>query len=234
MLTPEVVLSLSVNRDGTSRLDPGEDFIETNHITTVVVILSKGAEADFEGWYESSTQHVVPRSARRLQVPEDKDGMTVWRVVMFKTDVEAFKKACKTQGNGRYTVRDDFKYSRSTWEKLKQKRDAFEEDLKKTHKMLRASCQAHWSDVMIAWMHLKAMRVFVESVLRFGVPPRFASFIIAPKPGQTLALRKVLAEVLVQPGHAGKATEVPEADDEEYYAYTSLNLSPLVVQRDGP
>lgn len=227
VLTPDVVRSLPAN--------PDEDFIETNHITTVVVILGRGAEAVFEGWYECSTEHVVPRSARRLQVPEDKDGMTVWRVVMFKTAVEAFKKACRTQGNGRYTVRDDFKYSRSTWEKLKQQRDAFEEDIKKTHKILRASSQAHWSDVMIAWMHLKAMRVFVEGVLRFGVPPCFASFIISPKPGQTLALRKVLADVLVQrPEHAGKATEVAEADDEEYYAYVSLSLSPLVVERDGP
>lgn len=234
VLMPEVVLSSPVNRDGTSRPDPGEDFIETDHLTTVIVILSRGAAADFDRWYECSTEHVVPRSARRLQVPEDKDGMTVWRVVMFKTAVEAFKKACRTQGNGRFTVRDDFKYSRLTWEKLKQQREALEEDIKKTHKILKASFRAYWSDVMIAWMHLKAMRVFVESVLRFGVPPLFASFIISPKPGQAPALRKVLADALVkQPGLASQAADMVEAEGDEYYPYVSIIFTPLAVQRDA-
>lgn len=233
VLMPEVVLSPAVNRDGISRPDPGEDFVETDHLTTVVVVLSKEAAADFDQWYERSTDYVVPRSARRLQVPEDKDGMTVWRVIMFKAAVEAFKKACRTHGNGRYTVRDDFKYSRSTWEKLKQQREALEEDIKETHKVLKASCQAHWSDVMIAWMHLKAMRVFVEGVLRFGVPPLFASFIISPKPGQAQALRKILADVLVkQPRPVGQASDVVEAEGDEYYPYVSITLTPLAVQRE--
>lgn len=55
--------------------------------------------------------------------------------------------------------------------------------------------QASWSDVFVAWMHIKAMRLFVESVLRFGMPPSFAAFILSPKGDQTLA-RKSLAETL--------------------------------------
>lgn len=234
VLTPEVVSSSPAKGGGASGPDPGgEDFIETDHLTTVVVILTRDAVADFEQWYECSTEHVVPKSARRLQVPEDKDGMTLWRVVMFKTAVEAFKKACRTQGSGRFTVRDDFKYSRPAWEKLKQARESLDEELKKNHKILRASCQAHWSDVMIAWMHVKAMRVFAEGVLRFGVPPRLAAFIVSPKPGQMLALREVLADVLVPLDHRAKGAEAAEAEGEEYYAYVSLNLTPLVVSRDG-
>eukprot|EP00834_Sanchytrium_tribonematis_P007178 NODE_613_length_5385_cov_1.452138.p6 type:complete len:105 gc:universal NODE_613_length_5385_cov_1.452138:622-308(-) len=34
------------------------------------------------------------------------------------------------------------------------------------------------NDAYSAWMHLKSMRIFVESVLRFGVPPEFVSCVM--------------------------------------------------------
>merc|ERR1712217_624549 len=75
-----------------------------------------------------------------------------------------------------------------------------EEDLDKQHKRITGLYQAAWSDVLIAWMHIKAMRVFVESVLRFGMPPSFACFMLRPKASNQVAARKALADILGKSG----------------------------------
>ena len=45
---------------------------------------------------------------------------------------------------------------------------------------------------MIAWAHVKAIRVFIESVLRYGLPPDFECVLIEPKDGHMMNIRKAL------------------------------------------
>jgi V-type H+-transporting ATPase subunit C len=40
--------------------------------------------------------------------------------------------------------------------------------------------KVNFSQVFSAWLHLKALRVFSESVLRYGLPVNFLSVIIKP------------------------------------------------------
>ena len=53
---------------------------------------------------------------------------------------------------------------------------------------------------MVSWVHIKAMRVFVESVLRYGSgsggAQSFVSFLFAPKMNSAAAVRKVLRDVI--------------------------------------
>ena len=44
--------------------------------------------------------------------------------------------------------------------------------------VLMKSMTIHFSEAFSAWIHLKALRVFVESVLRFGVPVNFNAFLV--------------------------------------------------------
>lgn len=39
--------------------------------------------------------------------------------------------------------------------------------------------RTNFGEVFSAWVHLKALRVFVESVLRYGLPPDFTAVSIA-------------------------------------------------------
>merc|ERR1712113_264908 len=137
---------------------------------------------------------VVPGSARRFESLDDKDGNSIWRVVVFKSAADNFKKACREK---RYIVRD-FEYSEENHKKLKSHRENIDEQLKRQHELVKNLYQAAWSDTMVALMHIKAMRVFVESVLRFGMPPAFASFIVTPK--VAAAARKALADILGKTG----------------------------------
>jgi len=221
VLTPDVV---KLNGDA------DDDFIYTEHLTTVCVILPRGADQDFLKSYESLAENVVPMSARKFNGLDDKDGNSLWRVVMFKAAAENFKKQCREK---RFVVRD-FEYSEDAYKKLKMQREQLEDAVKRQHELVRGLYQAAWSDAMVAWMHIKAMRVFVESVLRFGMPPRFASFILTPKSGATAPTRKALADVLgkgSQSGPYGGDKMADAQDDEEYFPYVSLSFTPFNVQR---
>ncbi|KAF8926848.1 hypothetical protein BGZ52_005117, partial [Haplosporangium bisporale] len=58
----------------------------------------------------------------------------------------------------------------------------------------------NFGEVFQAWTHLKSLRVFVESVLRYGLPPDFVGFTIKPKPKQEA---KILDILTAQYGHLG-------------------------------
>merc|ERR1712187_253472 len=104
------------------------------------------------------------------------------------------------------------------------------------HRLVCTIFQAAWSDVLVAWMHIKATRVFVESVLRFGMPPRFATFMLRPRPNQQAAVRKALADILGKSavadpyGSTSKMADMQE-EGEEYYPYVSFSFTPFAIAR---
>lgn len=64
-------------------------------------------------------------------------------------------------------------------------------DQKKNY--LKRRCTPYFEDVYVAWIHIKAIRVFVESVLRYGVPPQFHSVLIVPTAAKHMRkIRQVL------------------------------------------
>lgn len=220
VLTPEVVKA-----EG----GPDDDFISTEHLITLPIIIPRGCDEEFLKTYETFADKVVPMSARKFQGQEDKDGNTLWRVVMFRSAAEAFKKACREK---RYTVRD-FEFSKDGYLKLEEQRKQVEDSVKKQRELVFGMYQATWSDVMVSWMHIKAMRVFVESVLRFGMPPSFGAFVLSPK-GDIAAARKALADVLGK--QAGSLTTSMAEDkgdgDDEFFPYVSLSFTPFNCARD--
>jgi V-type H+-transporting ATPase subunit C len=227
VLTPDVV---------TAGCGAGDDFVYTDHITTVCVILPRGGDVEFLKSYEYFNENVVPGSAKHFKSLDDKDGNSLWRVVMFRSAVDQFKKECRDK---RFLARD-FEYKEEAYKQLKTQRDQIDDQVKRQHDMVRGLYQAAWSDTMVAWMHVKATRVFVESVLRFGMPPRFASFIIAPRSqaSQAALTRKALAEILGSKGGAQQGAAAAAGgyggdmeDGEEYFPYVSFSLQPFVAQR---
>merc|ERR1712137_737803 len=219
VLTPSVV-----KNNGTQ----DDDFIVSDHFATIPVILSRGADKEFLESYETVTENIVPGSARQFQGVDDKDGNTIWRVVMFKSAVEAFKKQCRER---KWVVRD-FEYSEEAYKKLMAQREQVDEQVKRQHDLVRNLYAAAWSDSLIALVHLKAMRVFVESVLRFGMPINFVSFILSPKAGVGAPARKALADILGKADTGAARMAASQEDGDEVYPYVSLSFTPFVVPRD--
>ena len=57
-----------------------------------------------------------------------------------------------------------------------------EKQLEKINDDIVKICQQNFSDMYRGLIHLKTMIVFIEGVLRFGIPPKFFMGVIQPKP----------------------------------------------------
>lgn len=218
-------VTMSKNGAGT------DDFITTEHMSTVCVIVSRGNDKEFLAKYEDFSEHVVPGSAKKFGGMEDKDGSMLFRVVVIKGGVDAFKKGCREAGGGRGFVPRDFEYSEAGYKELLNKRAELEETTKTLLSKLVELTQMAWSDVMVAWLHVKAMRVFVECTMRYGISTPICSLILSPKAGASVTARRVLAGVLKSsvkaPASADKMTEAAAEDGEEYYPYVSVAFTPI-------
>ena len=92
-------------------------------------------------------------------------------------------------------------------------------------------CKVHYGEAVTAWGHVKAIRIHVESVLRYGLPPKFNTILLVPKAGKEKKLRNALQQLY------GTLEENEfEADSEsggggpgmmdmgDYYPYVSVNF----------
>jgi len=206
-----------------SELVKEEHVIETEYMESLFVAVPKINEKIFLTTYEKLTEYVLPRSA--LLIDQDND-YALYIVVMFKKVSEDFKIAARER---KFVVRD-FKFTTDKSGRAdKKKMDAEKEKLRKN---LVRWCKTNFSEAFIAWIHLKAIRVFVESVLRYGLPTNFQAMLLLPNKNRQTRLRKALHELY---GHlSSKSIFGKEKDEDEhiggfeqenFYPYVSLEIN---------
>ena len=86
-------------------------------------------------------------------------------------------------------------------------------------------CKNHYGDSFVAWMHIKVIRVFVESVLRYGLPVDFTAVLYKVLPHKDEDLIKALDKYL---GNAptGPVDEKEEDAGEEFHEFVMLRFDP--------
>lgn len=93
--------------------------------------------------------------------------------------------------------------------------------------------KVNFSEAFIAWIHIKALRVFVESVLRYGLPVNFQAVLLQPhKKSSTKRLREVLNSVFRHLDEVAAASildasvEIPglQLNNQDYFPYVYFHI----------
>uniref|UniRef100_A0A8C9EFX4 V-type proton ATPase subunit C n=1 Tax=Phocoena sinus TaxID=42100 RepID=A0A8C9EFX4_PHOSS len=93
--------------------------------------------------------------------------------------------------------------------------------------------KVNFSEAFIAWIHVKALRVFVESVLRYGLPVNFQAVLLQPqKKSSTKRLREVLNSVFRHLDEVAAASildasvEIPglQLSNQDYFPYVYFHI----------
>jgi len=192
-------------------LSKKKNWVETEFLETVILAVPKLAEKEFMASYENidftpdkNDAYVVPRSAELLASDTDH---SIYRVIVFRKFVEEFKQRVREK---KLAVVREFTFDPT--KSGKQDRSKMEGEKEKQRKALIRWCKANFSEAFIGWIHLKAIRIFVESVLRYGLPTNFQLMLLAPQKGKQAKLRKVLQELY---SHLSAKTVFAEEDDNE-------------------
>ena len=128
-------------------------------------------ERDWLRSYETLAPFVVPRSSTKLAQDEE---FTLYNVTLFKKHAPQF---IQTARANKFVPRE-FTWTEHGSEIVKKELDnASVLERKLWSETLRLARTA-WSDEFMAWIHIKALRVYVESVLRYGLPLEYISAVI--------------------------------------------------------
>lgn len=206
-----------------------EDFIlNSEHLTTLLIAVPKSLQKQFETSYETLSENVVPGSASILSKDSE---YLLYNVHLFKKNVPDFTSNCRDK---KFIPRD-FNYSEELIEQLKQEHDSAASLEQSLRVQLVRLAKTAYVDIFINWFHIKALRVFVESVLRYGLPPHFNTKIIAVPPK---SLSKCKSELLESFGFLGGNAFVKDKkgkinkEDTSLHQYASLvdtEYEPFVI-----
>uniref|UniRef100_A0A2K5DD41 V-type proton ATPase subunit C n=1 Tax=Aotus nancymaae TaxID=37293 RepID=A0A2K5DD41_AOTNA len=93
--------------------------------------------------------------------------------------------------------------------------------------------KVNFSEAFIAWIHIKALRVFVESVLRYGLPVNFQAVLLQPhKKSSAKRLREVLNSVfrhldeVAATSILDASVEIPglQLSNQDYFPYVYFHI----------
>ncbi|XP_057472912.1 V-type proton ATPase subunit C-like [Actinidia eriantha] len=168
-----------------SNLVKQQDIIVSEHLTTLLAIVPKYSEKDWISSYETLTTYVVPRSSKKLY--EDNDS-ALYTVILFSRDADNFRTKARERG---FQIRD-FEYNVETQDSRKQELEKLMHDQDTLRSSLLQWCYASYGEVFSSWMHFCAVRVFSESILRYGLPPSFLSVVMAPSVKSEKKVRAIL------------------------------------------
>jgi len=165
------------------------DFIlDSEYLITLVVIVPRSFREEWDRKYEKLTEKVVPRSSRCVYEDNENHVMTV---TLFRLVQDEFKNKCR---ENKFIVRD-FQYSEEEIAAGKSELDKLNADKKKQFGPLVKWLKINFGESFVAWMHVKALRVFVESVLRYGLPVNFQGMLLRPNRKNSKRLRDTLNQL---------------------------------------
>nr|XP_005892610.1 PREDICTED: V-type proton ATPase subunit C 2 isoform X2 [Bos mutus] len=204
-----------------------EDFVlDSEYLITLLVIVPKPSYVQWQKTYESLSDMVVPRSTKLIA--EDKEG-GLFTVTLFRKVIDDFKTKAK---ENKFTVRE-FYYDEKEIKREREEMTRLLSDKKQQYGPLLRWLKVHFSEAFVAWIHLKALRVFVESVLRYGLPVNFQAVLLQPhKKSCTKRLRQVLNSVFRHLDEVAAASildasvEIPglQLSNQDYFPYVYFHI----------
>lgn len=186
------------------------------------------AENEMKKLQNAQCRVVVPNSQKFLTNDSE---FALFRVLLLKRGYQWFKYVSMKNG---YAVRDFNIQELETQDDEKTTADLKKKESSQKKK-LKLFCKNTFSETFANWMHLKIIRSFVESVLRFGLPVDFTISVVKPIKGNEKKLLKqletkysfLLDKILQQKGNKGDENEIDysgQLTDFYPFVYVSLKL----------
>uniref|UniRef100_A0A8C1QKD2 V-type proton ATPase subunit C n=1 Tax=Cyprinus carpio TaxID=7962 RepID=A0A8C1QKD2_CYPCA len=218
-----------------------EDFVlDSEYLITLLVVVPKTSYPDWEKTYETLSEMVVPRSTKLLF--EDQDS-GLFSVTLFRKAIDDFKHKAR---ENKFMVRD-FQYNEEEMKADKEEMTRLSTDKKKQFvcvqlskfdsllNIIKSSTMPwaliiNFSEAFIAWIHIKALRVFTESVLRYGLPVNFQAMLLQPNRRNMKKLREVLQDLYKHLDSSGTvidaSMDIPglNLSQQEYYPYVYYKI----------
>ena len=214
--------------------------IDTEYLVTVVVAVPKAKDQEFLKTYTEiapdcisgesgeTCSPAVPGSAVKLVTDGEASlyALTLlkgrhvsgayegdsWRPAGFDDFVPRYTTAARSLG---FVVRP-FAYDAEKVARTSADRATLEQECDRLHASIVRWCRSHFAESFVAWIHLKIVRAFVESVLRYGLPVDFLTVLLVPRKYKEQKLAEALDQMFA---HRHTVGLVDDEEDDGYRPY---------------
>ncbi|XP_035213618.1 V-type proton ATPase subunit C 1-B-like [Stegodyphus dumicola] len=195
----------------------------SKYLTTLLVVVPSNLEKAWHATYATLAEMVVPDSS--IKVYDDKNHY-LYTVTLYKRCVEEFKTNAKQR---RFFVRD-FEYSEQDLAADKMRSKKLKADKYRKLVLYWTWLKLSFAECFSALIHIKALRIFADSVVRYGLSVNFHAILIQPI--RCVKLRKALDELYKDINihlAAGTIPEIPRSlqkfNVQEYCRYVFLKIN---------
>lgn len=211
-----------------SQIVPEDILVSTENLKTVVAIVPKASVDEWVSGYETLSEFVVPRSS--TVVEEDTD-YAAFAFVLFRRVADDVKAAARAKGfqvkdvagtdvtEGAGEEGEEVVGISATRSETAARVEMLTKEVEKKRDALNRWCLVSYAEAFTSWIHVTAIRLFVESILRYGLPPQYLPVLIKPNPKYQSDLRKVLST------HFSTVGSEHFTGDGDLFPFVSFNLA---------
>ncbi|KAI0757223.1 ATPase V1 complex subunit C [Daedaleopsis nitida] len=179
-----------------------EHFInDSEYMQTMLVAVPKNLVKDWNAKYERLTSMVVPRSSTLVSADDE---YSLFSVVIFKRVHDDFAQKCR---DNKFIIRE-FVFSEDAIAKQRDELQAADTTEKELWTELLQLSRTNFSEAFQILAHLKVVQLFIESVLRYGLPAHYIGFFIKPEPKTT---KRTLTTLQSQLAYLGRRANPDKA-----------------------
>ncbi|KAL1955119.1 hypothetical protein VTO42DRAFT_8983 [Malbranchea cinnamomea] len=164
---------------------PDQLVRNSEYLETHLIAVPSRDTKDFLRSYETISPMVVPRSS--VLIASDNE-YTLYGVTTFKKHSAEFLHKCREH---KWTPRE-YKYVEGGDEEERREVDRVGADAKRLWGEIVRLGRTGWSEAVMVWIHVLVLRVFVETVLRYGLPLDFVSTSIKTTAKQSRRIKNLL------------------------------------------
>jgi hypothetical protein len=152
-------------------VNPASIIRDSEYLDTHLIAVPNLSVKEFYQSYEELSPMVVPRSANKLATDDE---FNLFAVTTFKKHSNDFVHKCREK---RWTPRE-YKYKEGGKEEEAKEADQLTKDERKIWGEALRLGRTGYSESAMILIHVLALRVFVETVLRYGLPLDFVCGIV--------------------------------------------------------
>lgn len=196
---------------------PDNTFSEK--IVPVFIVVPIQKKDEFFAAYESFSKEVLPGSWQLIQ-EDDSGSYMLGRVLHLDCPtLQSFKTKVS---DAKCTIRD-FTYDCQAEDDMKHENERLKGEEQEAKDHAKQTLQMAFSEVFICHMHLKAVRLFVESVLWYGLPVNFQAMVVQvnnrKESNLKAALDKQFANAKGTGGAGSKSADDAENEESPYVKF---------------
>lgn len=155
-------------------------------------------------------------SVENLKI-SDNDQNTLYTLVCLKDQAADYIKVLKNNG----FPAQEFDCDPQGYIMKLEMKSKLEMELNTLNMKLLKECKAFFSELFQALMHLKVMRVFIDGVLRFGIPPKFFLCVVKAEKDKDKKIMDNLSQYFAEEHLKDMYGEKQDNQDEDFFPYIS-------------